>query len=163
MNCPVCLTRRGLLVRGAATILGAGITAQLIRSEKIYAQTSGLTSDQLGRAGLAYSDFMKGPADLVTLNLTFQPGTVIDWHIHPGPVWGIINSGTLTAHYDQSGCLTAFPSGTALYVPAGTIHEEANDGTDLLQVVSTCILPPGSPERRPADAPTRVVCDQNPR
>jgi quercetin dioxygenase-like cupin family protein len=161
MDCPICLTRRGFVSRAIATVIGAGITAQLLRAERVQAQAvAGLASDQLGKGSLDFSDFIGGPSDLLTLKLTFQPGTVIPWHIHPGPVWGIVNSGTLTAHYDESGCKADFPAGGALYVPRGTIHEEHNDGADLLEVISTFILPAGSAVRLPANAPSRVVCDQ---
>jgi quercetin dioxygenase-like cupin family protein len=112
----------------------------------------------LAKGSVDYSEFVDGPADFYTLKLTFAPGSHIPWHTHPGPVWGIINSGTLTAYYDTLGCQTDFPTGTAVYVPRGLTHEEHNDGANVLEVISTFILPAGSPTRLPADAPVGGVC-----
>jgi quercetin dioxygenase-like cupin family protein len=159
-DCPVCMTRRGFVTRAFATVLGLGVTAQLLDAGTVRAQVPGLVSDQLAKGYADYSEFVDGPADFLTRKLTFAPGTFIPWHTHPGPVWGIVNSGTLTAHYDLQGCVTEFGTGGAIYVPRGLTHEEHNDGTDVLEVVSTFILPAGSPTRIPAAPPSGSACGE---
>jgi quercetin dioxygenase-like cupin family protein len=158
-DCPFCvISRRSLVTRALGAALAVGAGTRFAFAQKAIAQVPGLTSEQLAKGSVDYSEFVDGPADFYTLKLTFAPGSYIPWHTHPGPVWGIINSGTLTAYYDTLGCQTAFPTGTAVYVPRGLTHEEHNDGAGVLEVISTFILPAGSPTRIPADAPIGGVC-----
>lgn len=159
-DCPFCvISRRSLVTRalGAAVALGTG--AGLLFADKAIAQTPGVTSEQLGQGTMDFSEVVNGPADFYTLKITFQPHTVIDWHIHPGPVYGIINAGTLTNTYDLLGCKAQFGAGAAVYIPKGLTHQDRNDGDSILEVISTFIVAAGSPLRVPTDnVPAGVSC-----
>jgi quercetin dioxygenase-like cupin family protein len=123
------------------------------------AQTDGVTSEQLAQGSMDWSEFVNGPADFYTLKLMFQPHTFIDWHIHPGPVFGIVTAGTLTDVYDQLGCKASFGPGAAVYIPRGLTHQDRNDGSEILEVTTTFIVPSGSPLRVPTDkVPAGASC-----
>ena len=157
-ECPFCISRRGLVTRALGGALALGVAGRLAPAGTVKAQAPQLVSDLLGQGHTDYSDVVGGPADFYTYRLTFQPGTVIAWHIHPGPVYAVVNSGTLTVHYDSAGCQTDYPIGSAVTLPRNLTHEDHNDGTDVLEVISTFLMPAGSPLRVSVDAPIGSAC-----
>lgn len=162
-DCPFCtISRRGLMAKAFGGALALGVAGHLagITPARAQAQT-GLVSEQLAEGHTEYSEFVGGPADFYTLKITFDPGTVIDWHMHPGPVFAMITAGTLTNPYDLTGCKASFGTGSAVYVPGGTIHQDRNDGADQLVVFSTFIVPAGSALRVPEAAPASSTCGQS--
>jgi quercetin dioxygenase-like cupin family protein len=151
-NCPFCVITRRNLVRsamGSALALATGSLA--LASRAVAQEVPGLTSEQLAHGTADFSQYVDGPADFYTIRLTFAPGAFIDWHTHPGPVFGIVTAGTLTDVYDQLGCKTSFGPGAAVYIPRGLTHQDRNDGKEALVVMATFIVPAGSVLRLPAD------------
>jgi quercetin dioxygenase-like cupin family protein len=74
--------------------------------------------------------------------VTFAPGESFPWHFHPGPLWGVIVSGTLT---EDEGCGTAlnvYPAGTAFSETAGRVHRVFNYGTEPVVINVVGIFPP---------------------
>ena len=118
-----------------------------------------LIQELLARGSTEFSPFVDGPADFITVKLTLPPGTIVAWHRHPGPVFAEVISGTLTNHYDTLGCLKRFPAGAAVYVPRDQIHDDANEGSDVLVLISTFVVPAGSPPRIPVDTPVGSKCE----
>lgn len=141
--CGYCLSRRALLFGAIGLGLGAGTAA---------AQAPELISEEIARGRVDYAEAVGGPADLITLKLTFPPGTIMSWHLHPATVEGIIVAGELTM-YHSDGCKSVYGPGSGVLVPAGTIHEEHNEGTVTLEVLSTFLQPVGQPLRVPVPAP----------
>ena len=74
--------------------------------------------------------------------VTFDPGESFPWHFHPGPLWGVIVSGTLT---EDEGCGTAlntYVAGSAFSETPGRVHRVFNFGTVPVVINFTAILPP---------------------
>jgi quercetin dioxygenase-like cupin family protein len=143
-TCGYCLSRRAFVLGTLGAVMTAGAAA---------AQAPTLVAEELARGRLDYAEAVGGPAELITLKLTFPPSTVTPWHLHPGTVEGIITAGTLTI-YQADGCKASYGPGEAVIVPAGTIHEEHNDGAVPLEVVSMFLQPAGAPLRVPAEPPS---------
>jgi quercetin dioxygenase-like cupin family protein len=135
--CAHCLSRRAFVLG----TLGVAVAASTAR-----AQAPELVAEEIARGRLDYAEAVGGPADLISLKLTFPPGTVVPWHLHPGMVEGIIVAGELTM-YHADGCKTVYGPGAGVIVPAGTVHEEHNEGTVPLEVISTFLQPVGQPLR----------------
>jgi hypothetical protein len=74
--------------------------------------------------------------------VTFAPGEAFPWHFHPGPLWGVIVSGTLT---EDEGCGTAlnvYPAGSAFSETPGRVHRVFNNGTEPVVINFTTVVPP---------------------
>jgi len=74
--------------------------------------------------------------------VTFAPGESFPWHFHPGPIWGVIVSGTLT---EDEGCGTAlnvYPAGSAFSETPGRVHRVFNYGTEPVVINFAAVLPP---------------------
>ena len=88
----------------------------------------------------------KGPVDVVTAQVTFgKNGGSAGWHHHPGPVFVVIRSGTLSV-WDEHCVKTTYSQGSAFF-EAGPIHSmlvknesTASDAT----VYATFIVPVGA-------------------
>jgi quercetin dioxygenase-like cupin family protein len=74
------------------------------------------------------------PSRTVTIKVTVQPGGVIDWHTHPGPVFVTIAAGELTYVAAHDCVERPYPAGTAFVDPGhGHVHKAFN-GTDSVTV-----------------------------
>jgi quercetin dioxygenase-like cupin family protein len=74
--------------------------------------------------------------------VTFAPGESFPWHFHPGPIWGVIVSGTLT---EDEGCGTAlkvYAAGSAFSETPGRVHRVFNYGTEPVVINFTAVVPP---------------------
>jgi quercetin dioxygenase-like cupin family protein len=56
----------------------------------------------------------KNPVDVVTVEVTFAPGASAGWHHHPGPVFVVIKSGTLSV-WDESCVKTLYSAGSTFF------------------------------------------------
>jgi quercetin dioxygenase-like cupin family protein len=73
---------------------------------------------------------------------TINPGESVPWHYHPGPIYGVIVSGTLT---EDEGCgrpLQAISAGSAFTEETGKVHRVFNYGTGPVVIIFTFIVPP---------------------
>jgi quercetin dioxygenase-like cupin family protein len=74
--------------------------------------------------------------------VTFAPGESFPWHFHPGPIWGVIISGTLT---EDEGCGTAlkvYSAGDAFSETPGRVHRVFNYGTEPVVINFAGVFPP---------------------
>ena len=74
--------------------------------------------------------------------VTFAPGEAFPWHFHPGPLWGVIVSGTLT---EDEGCgteLSVHSAGSAFSETAGRVHRVFNYGTEPVVINFAGVFPP---------------------
>jgi quercetin dioxygenase-like cupin family protein len=74
--------------------------------------------------------------------LTLHPGDTVPWHYHPGPIYGVIVSGTLT---EEKGCgrpANTITAGSAFTERTGVIHRVFNYGSEPVVIVLTYIVPP---------------------
>ena len=87
--------------------------------------------------------------------VTVAPGGSTGWHYHPGEVYGVIRSGTMT-HYD-GGCVIdeLYNTGAAVAegIGSGFVHNGLNTGSTPLVMDVTYINPVGTPLSVQAPAP----------
>ena len=96
----------------------------------------------------------KGPIDLTTAHLMFPPGATTGWHVHPGPVLVIVESGTVTKY--SSDCVaTRYTSGQA-FVELGPsdINMVRNESsTTQADTIVTFLTPVGATLKEDVPAP----------
>jgi quercetin dioxygenase-like cupin family protein len=105
--------------------------------------------------GALFSSFSAAALDFVPLGegtlpsgqivsmyqVTFDPGESFPWHFHPGSLWGIIISGTLT---EDEGCgtsLNIYPAGTAFSETPGRVHRVFNFGAVPVVINFATVMP----------------------
>ena len=124
------LTHRPLRLAAAVAILAAALIAALLalpREQATATPPSGTAAELLARGTIAQAGHVRvagiklatrGPIDVATVHVTFQPGGSTGWHVHPGPALVTVKTGQLTLHRAK-GCRT-LPVGapTTVDVPA---------------------------------------------
>jgi len=111
------LTHRPLRLAAAVAILTAALVAALIalpREQATATPPSGVVAELLARGTIAQAGHVRaagiklatrGPIDVATVHVTFQPGGSTGWHVHPGPALVTVKTGQLTLHRAK-GCHT---------------------------------------------------------
>lgn len=88
-----------------------------------------------GVEAVTLSDSTADGSHYVAKLLTIAPGGSTGWHYHPGQVFGVVRSGTLT-HYDAADCTVdgVYAAGSAISERSGPgyVHEGRNAGTEPL-------------------------------
>lgn len=119
-----------LLGTGALTAVASAYAATtLIRKDG--------HSDYIGLAG--------GPANLVYRKLVTPAGeTTGGWHYHPGYVYNVVESGTVTVE-DGCGEIRSYSAGEAFETSEGRVHRAYNLGSADAVENNMFILQPGRP------------------
>jgi len=91
----------------------------------------------------------KSAHDVIVSNLILAPGNLVAFHEHPGPVFVVVATGTLTED-DGCGNIVAHLAGTAFQEVPGHVHQVINNGTDTVQLYAISIPPHGQPGSIPA-------------
>jgi quercetin dioxygenase-like cupin family protein len=85
--------------------------------------------------------------DYTLREITVPPGQSTGWHYHDGPLYGVVNQGTLS-HFDST-CASdgVYPTGSAIQEPAGAgnVHIGRNLGDTPLVLTVLYVLPHGAP------------------
>lgn len=106
--------------------------------------TSGTAlAQRLTKGTLPFYAPLSGPADVIMSKLVLQPGDSTGWHYHPGYVFVVINSGTVT---EDTGCgdVSVFTPGMAFEeVQPARIHRVRNLGSVTAELYITNIVPTG--------------------
>ena len=101
-------------------------------------------SNNLGQLGIKFQT--SGPVDVVTAEVTFvKNGGSAGWHTHPGPVFVVVRSGTLSV-WDEHCTKTTYPAGTVLFEPGPThtlLVKNESPTTDAM-VYGTFVVPVGA-------------------
>src|SRR3954471_10117750 len=103
-----------------------------------------LTSVRLAQGTITSSELFNGPAEATVTQITMQPGDIIPWHYHPGKVYVIVKSGTVTED-DGCGGSEVFNAGQAFEEPIPRVHQVRNTGTGTAELFVTFIVPSGQP------------------
>ena len=84
------------------------------------------------------------------------------WHSHPGIIFGLVQSGTLTYYHDD-GTRSVFPAGTGFVESPGDVHNSVNEGTENLEMAVFFLVPKGrtAADRR-ARRPSPDTCSSSP-
>ena len=99
-----------------------------------------------GVDGVVLSQSTYKGKDYITRELTIAPGGSTGWHYHPGQIFGVVRSGTLT-HYEEDCTVDGiYQEGQAISERSGPgyIHEGRNEGTEPLVLWVLYIDPAGS-------------------
>lgn len=101
----------------------------------------------------------KGDVDVWIVTNTVSPGAHSGWHTHPGPSLVTVQSGTATYYEgDDPACTPHVIAKGEGFVDhgGGHVHLVRNEGTEVLVLIATQILPQGAPRR--IDAPAPLNC-----
>ncbi len=74
------------------------------------------------------------PAQLTVEEITFPPGGETGWHKHPVPLFGYVESGTLTIHM-AGGQKKVFHTGDAFAESVGLVHDGRNETSEPVKLL----------------------------
>jgi quercetin dioxygenase-like cupin family protein len=160
------LTRRPLRLAAAVATLTLALAAALIalpREQATATPPSDIAAEVLARGTIAHASQVhvpgiklatRGPIDVATVRVTFQPGGTTGWHFHPGPALVTVKTGQLTLHRAK-GCRTrTFRAGqTFLELGPKDLNLTRNQTGGVTETVVTFLLPVGAPITVDAPAP----------
>jgi len=161
------LTRRPLRLATAAAALALALAAALAalpRDQAAATPSSGVTAELLARGTIGHAGHLRaagvklqtrGPVDVATVHVTFQPGGSTGWHVHPGPALVTVKTGRLTLHRAK-GCRsrTFGPGQTFLEFGPDDVNLTRNETAAVTETVVTFLLPVGAPITIDAPAPS---------
>ena len=122
-------------------------------------QQTGVNRTELAR-GVAGSDYTASGAkgtEVVTVQITFEPGATAPWHTHPGGETAVFTAGTLTIFMaDDPKCAGhEYKAGEVFLGKAKVVHQAKNLGKEPVQAVITYFdVPAGGQVASPAERPS---------
>jgi quercetin dioxygenase-like cupin family protein len=122
--------KTSLMMTLASSALFAALTGGLPRS------ANAADFVPLGEGVLPSGNFLQD------YKYTLYPGETVPWHYHPGKVYVVVVSGTLT---EEKGCgrpADTITAGSAFTERPGVIHRVFNYGTEPVEIIVTAIVPP---------------------
>jgi quercetin dioxygenase-like cupin family protein len=141
----------------------------LVAAKTVFATpSSGITSEVLVTGVLADPIPSKFKTELghvrtdvartTLIKYTIAPGGVFGWHQHGGPLWVIVQSGSLTFYEaDDPSCAgKVYPAGSTFMDPGNHTHNGRNEGSVDLVIYAFFMLPEGGATR--LDAPPPGTC-----
>ena len=161
------LTHRPLRLAAAVAALALALAAALValpRDQAAATPPSGVTAELLARGTVGHAGQVRapgvrlrtrGPVDVATVHVTFQPGGSTGWHVHPGPALVTVKTGRLTLHRAK-GCRsrTFGPGQTFLEFGPDDVNLTRNETATVTETVVTFLLPVGAPITVDAPAPS---------
>jgi hypothetical protein len=160
------LTHRPLRVAAVVAALALALAAALIalpREQAAATPPSGIAAELLARGTVAHAAHVRvagtrlqtrGPVDVATVHVTFQPGGSTGWHTHPGPALVTVKAGQLTLHRAKGCRSRTFGQGqTFLEFGPEDVNLTRNETGAVTETVVTFLLPVGAPITVDAPAP----------
>ena len=132
-----------LALRVARATPPVGVTNTLIAGPVTFDEIHAMTLDP------DYTAVVKtrGLSDGYVRHLTIAPGGNTGWHSHPGIVFALVQSGTLTLFHDDF-VPEVYPAGTGFVEsPGDGAHIALNAGDTDLDLAVFFLLPKGAPPR----------------
>jgi quercetin dioxygenase-like cupin family protein len=152
------IIHRPLRLAVAVVVLTLALLATLIalpRDRATATPPSGIAAELLGRGTVARASHVRvagiklatrGPVDVATVRVTFQPGGSTGWHIHPGPALATVKTGQLTLHRAKRCRRRTFSAGqTFLEFGPNDVNLTRNETGSVTETVVTFVLPVGAP------------------
>jgi quercetin dioxygenase-like cupin family protein len=94
----------------------------------------------------------EGLSSARVVHFTVEPGADFGWHSHPGPVFVMVEAGTLT-YYDAHD-IVDYEAGTGFVDEGGDhVHSARNDTDDPVEIVAFFLTPLGKALRIDAPEP----------
>lgn len=131
--------KRHRIVIATAAVLVAGLAAL---------QAYASTSQVFGSGAIEYTDAVGGPTTVTMRTLTIAPGEVLGWHDHPGTVYTVVVSGTLTVE-DGCGSEVTYAQGQGFIEPPHRTHRGKNLTGANVVTAQTFLMPLGTPTTHP--------------
>jgi quercetin dioxygenase-like cupin family protein len=160
------LTHRPLRFAAAVAVLTAALVAALLalpREQATATPPSGVAAELLARGTIAHASHVsvagiklatRGPVDVATVHVTFQPGGSTGWHTHPGPALVTVKTGQLTLHRAKGCRSRTFAAGqTFLEYGSHDVKLTGNETGAVTETVVIFLLPVGAPITVDAPAP----------
>ena len=87
----------------------------------------------------------KGPVEIVVADVSFPALASAGWHSHPGPVFVVVKTGTLSV-WDTSCAKHTYGPGSSLFEPGpeSSLLVKNESATVAVTVSATFIVPPGT-------------------
>jgi quercetin dioxygenase-like cupin family protein len=87
----------------------------------------------------------KGPVDIVVLDVSFPALASAGWHNHPGPVFVVVKTGTLSV-WDTSCTKHTYGPNSSFFEPGpeSSLLVKNESATVAVSVTATFIVPPGT-------------------
>jgi hypothetical protein len=155
-------SRLAAAVAALALVLAAALIA-LPRDQAAATPPSGVTAELLARGTVAHAARVRvagtrlqtrGPVDVATVHVTFQPGVSTGWHTHPGPALVTVKTGQLALHRAKGCRSRTFGAGqTFLELGPEDVNLTRNETGTVTETVVTFLLPVGAPITVDAPAP----------
>jgi quercetin dioxygenase-like cupin family protein len=144
----VVCTVGALMLRVARATPPHGVINTLIAGPVTFGEIHAMTLDP------DYTALIKtrGLSDGYVRQLTIAPGGDTGWHSHPGIVFVLVQSGTLTLYHDDL-TSTVYPAGTGFVESPGDVHNAVNEGNTDLKLAVLFLVPAGEPQRIDEPAP----------
>jgi quercetin dioxygenase-like cupin family protein len=160
------LIRRPLRLGAAVAVLTLALVAALLalpRDQATATPPSGIAAELLARGTVARAGHVRaagiklatrGPIDVATVHVTFQPGGSTGWHVHPGPALVTVKTGQLTLHRAKGCRSRTFSAGqTFLEFGPDDVNLTRNETGGVTETLVTFLLPVGAPITVDAPAP----------
>jgi quercetin dioxygenase-like cupin family protein len=97
---------------------------------------------------------VRGLSDAYVAHRKIAPGGHSGWHSHPGPVFVLVKSGTVTRYFpDPTRPPEVYPAGTGFVEELGEADLVANDGETDVEFIAVFLVPLGAPPRTEEPAP----------
>ncbi len=156
------MTTRGMPAAWMSALVAALVVAVTAAGVAIAGATASTGSSSVVLARAVVSDDVKidtkpiklttkEPFEIITQTVTFQPQGTSGWHGHPGPVFVIVKSGTVTV-YDETCVPRRYTAGQG-FMEGPEPSVVRNEGTTVSENVATLLVPTGSPARSDAPSP----------
>lgn len=148
-------------------------TPQVIASIPQFTMGSGTTSTLVGRGNFGEAVKVKRESggweaevevkpglDVAVQTILFQDGGQSGWHRHPGPVFILVKSGTMTFYEsDDPDCNPIIRNAGQAYLDSGEhAHIARNESGAIAENVVVYFAPPGSALRIDAPEPGNPSC-----
>jgi quercetin dioxygenase-like cupin family protein len=135
---------------------GSGVTGTLIASGTLLEAVPAKFKTETGNVQVDVAKTM-------LIKYTIAPGGVFGWHEHGGPLWAMVDSGTLTFyHGDDPSCTgVEYPAGTTFMDPGNYTHNARNEGTKNAVVYVVYMLPQGGAARHDVSNPGNCLFEED--
>jgi quercetin dioxygenase-like cupin family protein len=137
-----------VILRGARATPPHGVVNTSIAGPVTFGEIHAMTLDP------DYTALVKtrGLSDGYVRQLLIAPGGDTGWHSHPGIVFVLVQSGTLTLYHEDL-TSTVYPAGTGFVESPGDVHDAVNEGATDLDLAVLFLVPKGAPPRIDEPAP----------
>ncbi|WP_068280025.1 cupin domain-containing protein [Aldersonia kunmingensis] len=94
-----------------------------------------------------------GPSSVVLQRLQLQPGASSGWHVHNGPEYSVISSGSVAVQFAGKCEFTDYGFGQIVFIPSNAPHRVVNRSSRIAEAFVSYTVPEDAPVRGDAPSP----------